>query len=112
MKVLEVEAVAVAGGDVVAARRLLDLERARAPVSQLPHAGRAGAGMRQVEHLDLPQRPVGGAARAPRGVAGAFFAGDGFGLVHGAAPEVFGTESGRPHLPSFRGASKARIPER
>ena len=82
MQVLEVEAVPVAGGDVVAAARLLDLERARAPVGQLPHAGRACARMRQVEHLDLPERTVGGAAASPRRVARAFFAGDDFRFVH------------------------------
>ena len=83
VQVLEIEAVPVVGGDVDGAR-LLDLQRPRAPVGQLPHAGRAGARMRQVEHLDPPQRAVGGAACSPSRVARTFFAGDDFRFVHKA----------------------------
>ena len=51
MEVLEVEAVAVAAHAVAgAAARHLDLDRLRAPVDELPHAGWTGAGAGEVEH--------------------------------------------------------------
>ncbi len=58
MQVLEVEAVAVAG-DVLALRRRFDADHVGAPVGQVTHAGRPGAGQGQVEHGQAVQRQAG-----------------------------------------------------
>ena len=53
MKVLEVEAVALAAELLLAiAEHGLDLDDIGAPIGEMAHAGRAGTGARQVDHLE------------------------------------------------------------
>src|SRR5262249_14886321 len=57
VQVLEVEALTLAADAVaVAAAGHLDLDGVRAPVDELAHARRAGAGAREIEHVEARER--------------------------------------------------------
>src|SRR5207237_7675989 len=56
VQVLEVEPGAPRAGDIAAVAARLDLDDLGAPIGELAHRGRPGAGMRQIEHGKTGQR--------------------------------------------------------
>src|SRR5204862_727863 len=56
VQVLEIEAVAPRAGHIAAVAARFDLDDLGAPIGELAHRGRPGAGMRQIEHGETGQR--------------------------------------------------------